>query len=234
MSSMNSQPDPHFREGESEADALISAKLRSLRPPADLKARILAVRQNPIAPASLPQSVPVPHFRAPKRGRGRGLWTMTVAALVLGLALLAWIVPLGMRPSFPAYRSDLTDQIVSGEITHLEFTSTQIAPLKEWLAAHHAPADLCIPAGAERLPGVGCRTFLWKGKPVSQVCFSLEDGKIVHLFVIGQGDWHSAPPEGHPEFTHHGEWTMASWREAGATYVLAGVGSEADLQKLFL
>jgi len=229
MSSLNSQPDPHFREGESEADALISEKLRSLVPPADLKARILAARKTA---ETTPQSVPVPHFRAPRRGRGP--WAMTLAAVILGLALLAWIVPLGMRPSFITYKSDLTDQIVSGEITHLEFTSSQIPPLKEWLAAHHAPADICIPAGAERLPGVGCRTFTWKGKAVSQVCFALEDGKIVHLFVIGQGNWHSAPPQGHPEFTHHGEWTMASWREAGATYVLAGIGDQADLEKLFL
>ena len=227
MSSPSSNPDPLRRAGESEADALISEKLRSLVPPAGLKARILAAQKTA---AAVPQSVPIPHFRSPRRRP----WAATLAAVVLSLALLAWLVPLGMRPSFAAYRSDLTDQIVSGEITHLEFTSTQIAPLKAWLSAHHAPADLCIPAGAGRLPSVGCRTFTWKGKPVSQVCFALEDGKIVHLFVIGQGNWHSAPPEGHPEFAQHGEWTMACWREAGATYVLAGIGDQADLEKLFL
>jgi len=226
---MSSQPGPLRREGESEADALISEKLLSVAPPAELKARILAARQNS---AAAPQAVPVAHFSAPRRGRGP--WAVTLMALALGIALLAWIVPVGVRPSFATYKNDLTEQIVSGEITHLEFTSNQITPLKEWLAAHHSPADICIPAGAERLPGVGCRTFTWKGKAVSQVCFALEDGKIVHLFVIGQGAWNSAPPEGHPEFTHHGEWTMASWREAGATYVLAGIGDQADLEKLFL
>ncbi len=226
---MSTPPDPLRRAGESEADALLSEKLRSLAPPTDLKARILAARQSA---AAIPRSVPIPHFRSPRRGRGP--WAVTLAALVLGVALLAWIVPVGMRPSFAAYENDLTGQIVSGEVTHLQFTSNQVSHLKEWLGDHQAPSAIDVPAGAERLPGLGCRTFTWKGKPVSQICFALEDGKIVHLFVIGQGTWHSAPPEGHPQFSHHGEWTMASWREAGATYILARVGDQADLEKLFL
>lgn len=220
---MNPHEDPMRREGESEADALIAARLRSLLPPAGLKERILASRP------ALPVSVPVPHFRAPRHRA----WATALTVLLLG-AVLGWLVPVGKKPSFASYEHDLTGQIVSGQVNNLNFTADQVAPLKEWLAAHHAPANIDVPAGAQRLPSVGCRTFVWNGKPVSQICFALEDGKIVHLFVIGQGNWHSAPPEGHPEFAQHGEWTMACWREAGATYVLAGIGDQADLEKLFL
>ncbi len=128
----------------------------------------------------------------------------------------------------------MVKKMFTGKVEARNGQVSRVDILKGWLAEHHAPADIDVPAGLRRLPSLGCRTFTWKGRNIAQICFTFEDGKIAHLFVIKEEAWHGAPPEGHPQFSSHGEWTMASWREAGATYIMARVGNQSDLEKLFL
>jgi len=201
---------------EQELDALLYAKLGEIAPPPGLRDALSAI----------PKVTPMPA----RSWRPTG-WLALAAALAV-LATLAGLLFRG-EPAFPSYEKDLVGQIASGQANQLSLVDPRLDALKAWLAQNRAPHQLDVPAGTGRLPCIGCRTFTWRGRQIAQVCFALDDGKIVHLFVIRQGDWHSAPPEGHPQFSSHGDWTLASWRDGGDTYVMARIGSSDDVLKLF-
>lgn len=207
-------------EEERRLDALLTAKLGEIAPPAELRAALFA------APKVVRFSAP------PSRFPPVAKWFALAAAVVLFLS-----ATMGMRmarPSFAGYQGDLYAQIVDGRVGHLGLLDPHLGVLKEWLAAHGAPTPARLPLAVLDAPSLGCRTFLWHGTPVAQVCFRMKDGQVAHLFVIGRDAWRSPPSEGTPDFGQRGEWGMACWRDHGQTYLLAKPGSEAAMKKLLL
>ncbi len=201
---------------ERQADARVTEALGTVAVPADLKTAILA------------------QARAKAPARPRSFRRFSLPAFFAFAALFtaaATLLPPLLHPSYTRYEGDLVGQIASGEVLKLAFQSPSHATVEEWLAAHRAPSEIAVPFGLQSRPDIGCRTFEWKGRQIAQVCFALENGKIAHLFVVRNAGWKpsTAPPQGHPQFNRHGDWTLASWRDGTTTYVLAGEGDPATL-----
>ncbi len=210
-------------EEERRLDALLSAQLAGIAPPADLKAALLTAPK-------------VARFSAPEASPFRPLakWLAIAAALALLLVLPGGWGLRKMRPSFAGYQGDIYAQIVSGQVEKLGLLDPHLGVLKGWLADQGAPMPANLPVAVLEAPSLGCRTFTWHGTPVAQICFKMKDGRVAHLFVIGRSRWQAAPPDGAPDFHHRGEWAMACWRDGGKTYILAKAGSEAEMEKLLL
>ena len=206
---------------ERQADARVAEALATVAAPADLrdlKAAILARAKT--------------NAKAPARPRSaRRNIVLACLAFAASVAVAATLLLPPRHPSYTRYEGDLVGQIVSGEVLKLAFQSPSHATVEEWLAAHRAPSEIAVPSGLQARPDIGCRTFEWQGRQIAQVCFALEDGKIAHLFVVRNAGWKpaTAPPQGHPQFNRHGDWTLASWRDGTTTYVLAGEGDPATL-----
>ncbi|SDT87227.1 hypothetical protein SAMN05444156_0283 [Verrucomicrobium sp. GAS474] len=213
---------------ERRVDLHVTGRLAETFPTAapdpDAKAALLA-RMRSAEPR--PVAIPVPLLRRP-----RAYALLALAAVAIAAAAL---LPL-LRPSYASYEGELAEQIACGEVTQLAHESPDVATLEHWLAANHAPSPIVLPGSLQAVPSLGCRTFNWKGRQVGQVCFTLENGKIVHLFVIRDAGWRpaTAPPQGqgHSQFNRHGDWTLASWRDGATTYVLAGEGDLETVKKL--
>ena len=200
-------------EAEQNLDAAIGEKFREASVPAHLQPDIMALEI----------------MVQPRRQWRRELW-MAAAAVVLALAVAAFWLPHRQQPRFATYRGSMTE-FLSTRFDHLDFKARDVAQLKQFLAQHGAPSDFILPAGLGELPGHGCRVLEWDGHTVSLICFHLADGKEIHLFVIEGAKFAGVPPSGSAQFASDHRWTTAGWQRGNTTYLLAGNGDQAFLQK---
>lgn len=200
-------------EAEQSLDAAIGEKFREQPVPSHLESDILALAT----------------LRRPEPWWRRTSW-MAAAALVALLALAALWWPGRRQGQLAAYRDNMTD-FLNRRFDHLDFKARRVTELKQFLAQRGAPGDFALPAGLSELPGYGCRVLAWEGRTVSLICFHLADKKQIHLFVIQGPKFRDAPPAGSVQFASSSGWTTASWRQGDTTYLLAGKGGQAALQK---
>jgi hypothetical protein len=219
------QPDPELARWFKEHSASylsIRTKFLQIPVPADLKDRILTAMPQP-APSRIIPFRPVALLRA-----------AAVLALCLGLIVLVW--PSRVRQDdFNAYRLRMVQTALSAY--GMPIHSHELQPLQAFLAAHKAPADYVVPAGARQAQPIGCAIVRWQGAPVSMLCFHTgktpaEAGKPdLWLFVADQSVMRDAPAPGAPLLSQGMQLTTASWTQDGKTYVLATSGDEAFLRQ---
>lgn len=192
-----------FRE-QQRFDATFAASLRNVPAPADLKEFILASRK-----------VVRPPFWRDWRVRA------AAAAIVFVLAVMGSALATTKPVPFSQFRSALIERAWSAE-SHLDFESTDVVRVKQWLARNYAPADFVLPPGLEDARLHGCRIVEVDGHRVPMIC--LGDGpKHLHLFVVNDVQLAQAPSEGAPDFEKCGAWKTASWLHGSTTYVLSGM-----------
>ncbi len=180
--------------------------LRQLAPPADLKARILASRK--VVP------LPVAFWRRPATR-----W-MAAAAVVL---LLAGGGALFNRPAsyerFALYQSRMVASAVRDY--HMDVHTSDMARLREHLAAGGAPADYLVPEGLRSRKLTGGGVLKWRGHPVSMVCFDRGDKEMVFLFVTDRSAVKDPPPA-QPQVSQVADQVSVSWTSGDKIYTLAG------------
>lgn len=214
-----SKKDPALAEWfarEQEIDSRLSEKFRSFPVPPDLKTQLIAARK-------------VILLRPWWRQLG---WISAAAASVVLLATLAGLLLLSpAKPGFADFRSYVAE--TTAKLDHLDVLSTNLVEMREWFQERKAPGDFIIPAGLKGRPSIGCRTFEWKGHPVSLICFKLDNRGEVHLFVIDRASLRNAPDGAPPEFAmgKHGIAT-ASWTTDQRLYVLATDAGEQQLRRV--
>ena len=200
---------------ERAIDSRVSAKLKAaVRPPANLKAMLLAQRKI---------VRPTPWWRQPA-------WLATAAAAclaLLGIVVVSWLKPQG-QSQFAEYR----DAITATKIDRLDLMSRDVAEVRRWLAQTNAHGDFVLPAGLDGKPSLGCRLLEWKGQKVSLICFELANKQVAHLLVIDRKTFSDAPADS-PQFAQLGELATVSWSRGDKTYLVARKGgNEQDLLKL--
>jgi len=188
-----------FRE-QREFDEIISAKLRSIQPPAGLQKAILAGLRT----TASPQSPPI-------------RWMAIAAALALGLLVL-WQMQLsgpGKQDRLMAFYSYALADFKP--LPHLELVNTNFQLTQEFIKAKGAPTAPTVPAALAGLSTAGCKTFVWEGQPVSLTCFNLPGGQLLHLFVIDRKAFKGQLiPTG---FRKIGDWN-AKFSESGAMVMM--------------
>ena len=223
--------DPQFREAlamlnhdrelarwfarEQALDSRIAARFRSFPVPSELKSQLLAARK--LAP--------------PPRRWWMPAWISAAAVVALGTALgTLWLTTMGSR-RFDQFRNAMAQAALERE-HHVSVMNLDLAKARQWLAEHGGRLEFPLPAGLRDQPKVGCRIVEWRGCKVSLLCFQLNGGKHVDLFVIAETDLPGLLRLSTPQFATQGDLTTASWRQEGYLYVMAGQGSKADLERL--
>src|SRR5262249_25015402 len=118
-------------ERQRRFDSEMARSLQKLTAPDDLKASILATRRSKVLRPGLWQD-----------WRTRAALAASIVALAVAGGFLA-----GAKPArFSERRQQLVDQAWNGE-SHLEFESSDLAHIKQWLARHGAYTDFTLPAG---------------------------------------------------------------------------------------
>jgi hypothetical protein len=210
--------DPALRawfEREQTHSAVISAKLRSIEPPAGLRDAILAgARASQIAQR--------------KRSRWRQpLWLGLAASLALLLAFGAWW-------RFAPVPGDTVDEFALNFVTRkffLQKRGHEVAELKNWLVAQGGPLPGELPAEFARLRALGCRKVKFVGRNLSLVCFE-RDGKEFHVFVARRDEFPpSLAPRGPPLFEKK-DHVVASWSDAQNYYVLVSNAGRAAVEQM--
>lgn len=194
-------PDPF-----DETDAVLARKLAEIAPPADLRARLLALASEKpgVAEAKLHS----------------GTWWVggiiaAAAALVLSLFMLGqWAhrgEPIG------AATADLSS-FLSHKFS-LAMETSNVGKVREWLAANNPRHSINLPAALAGRPPVGCRELMWRDHRGSLACFSMGDGRLAHLAMFPTKTFSDAPGNA-PVIAKAGEWTRAAWSRDGMTYLL--------------
>jgi len=114
----------------------------------------------------------------------------------------------------------------------MSFQSERAEELQRWLAENRGLAGTVLPAGLLGRPSIGCRSWTWNGKPAGLICFQVENGQVVHLFIVPRSAAPSSPSGVEAAFEQMGDWETASWSRGELAYVLAGKTDRATLAKL--
>jgi len=210
------EQDPELKawwEARQSFDRNMSAKLKEIPLPADLRATIMAGRK-------IEQMTP--RFRMP-------LWL--AAAAVITLLVVAGSMlrsNAGATLASADYRASVF-AFMGDDSPSLGTTSENQAKLVAWLKEKNSPTGT-VPASMAGLPSVGCQTFQVKGHAVSLICFQVTGG-VVHLVIVDKnalGD----PPGASPEFAQNGNWSTAAWSDNEKSYMLMTEESPETLKRL--
>jgi hypothetical protein len=116
---------------------------------------------------------------------------------------------------------------LSGTGPHVEAMFAETAAIRNWMRDRKAPHDFSLPAGLAQAEAQGCRMLAWQGRKVAMLCFHLNGGEHVDLFVIEGGDL-TDTADG-IELAAADRRQTVSWAVNGRTFLLIG---EAPIEKL--
>lgn len=199
---------------EQAFDAEVAAKLRTVQPPADLRAAILAGAR---------MSRPSPWWRQQR-----------VLALAASVALIFTLVSVWL------VRSRTVDggQLALGAMA--EMSSPAHRPvvmggrgeLRTLLASASTRLADGLPLDFAELKADGCRTLSIGGREVLEVCFE-RGGNEFHLYVARGGDFPAGGANGDPMFLEQGRLASVSWRDHRHAYVLVTDSGVKNLRTVF-
>ena len=213
------QRDPQLRawlEDSQHFDRAISERLRSLDVPPDLRATILAGVQL---------------SRRPRWWQSRRLWSIAAAFLITVIGTWLW----WFRPAeLAGWQIDSLAAIEAVEHgdARLDVENPDPALLFEWLRTRGAPHPATVPPKLAGRKTFGCKAIDAHGRPVSVVCFQINDGEVAHLFTTPRNGLRLTPPAHHPVFKHHRNWNLASWSSGGRAHMLASTIEEEKFRQL--
>jgi hypothetical protein len=158
-------------------------------------------------------------------------------ALVLS-ATLGVVIWHNTRPAPVAgWQLQALDAILSSiarNESHFDAISRNPADLVKWLRANHAPTGEGLPDNLDKLPSIGCKTIFWHGKPVSLICFTLPEGRAIHLVMTNVSTELDRAIKHEAKVIQQGHWATATWREGDMIYMLALEGSRDQLRSYLL
>ncbi|MEY2407414.1 MAG: hypothetical protein QOF48_84 [Verrucomicrobiota bacterium] len=193
-------------------DDTLTGAVKSIAVPPLLKSSILASRR-----------IVRPHFWQDWRTGVAAAAAIAVLLIVSGVAIHR------ASAGFASFRKELIVENWAGD-PHLDFESSDLARIRQWLARREADSDFELPAALNDMRLQGARVFESDGRKVALVC--LADGaRHFHLFVLDRHKFPDLPADGAPDFEKCGGWKTASWRQGGKTYVLTGMNYPAFVSK---
>lgn len=196
-------------------DNAIAAKLRSVRPPHDLPARLLGERKVVAFPSNF--------WRPPQ-------W-LNLAAAVVMLGVVAFWLTKTRQDAFPMYRAAMAKFVASKY--DLDTHANDLTTLQQAFAAAGWPADYVVPDGLQKLHVEGGRRHEWHGQKVSLLCFETKEDGDVWLFVIDHHAAAGTPTTATPQVIQAGKITTASWTRGQYTYLLATEKPTVPIHRYF-
>jgi hypothetical protein len=205
-------------------DAAMTEKLSATPVPSDLRESILTGVK-----ITRPESI---------RGWKNRWRKWAIAAALILSATLGVVIWHNTRPAPVAgWQLQALDAILSSiarNESHFDLVSSNPTDLVKWLRANNAPAAKKLPHHLDKLPSIACKTFFWGGKPVSLICFTLPEGRAIHLVMANASADSDRAIKHAPKVIQQGLWATATWREGDMIYMLALEGSRDELRTYLL
>lgn len=165
-------------------------------------------------------------------------WVAVAAVVVFCLSLAVYWRPLPgpvAGDALAVFQSQMVRLATGGYA--MDLATNDLAPVRAYLAARHAPADLSLPAPLQHALVAGCAVTDWHGAGVSLICFRtgrpLPPGTAADLwlFVVDQAAITNAPASGPPQIAKVNRLATATWTDGRRLYFLGVAGPEADLRR---
>lgn len=199
---------------ETALDAHVQARLRTAIPiPRDLKSNLLAQRK----------------IVRPVRWRFQPMKLAAAAAVLLAGITAFLLVP--QKPAqLASFRETMARYSMRGH-GHVVFESHDIAKVRQWLQDRAVSASFELPAALPPGSTHGCRVVDWNGRKVTMLCFVLDDGEHLDLFVVDRASLPDVPENSAPQYAEEGGLATAAWSKDGRIYLLTA-SDKKHLQKL--
>ncbi len=202
-------------EGQQSFDRAVADKLRTIVPPADLRAAILAG-------AGVSQRTARSWWRQP-----RWLGLAASVLIIFAVGVTAVWTSRAQASDGDALPVFATDYVAGGFF--LKRHNANVDDLRAWLATQNAPLPKDLPEGFAQLRSLGCKTLDYRGKDVSLLCFG--EGKEYHLFVARRDDFPVMPASAVPQFLMRKGYSSAAWADDKNQYVVVTEDSLDALKK---
>jgi hypothetical protein len=226
----NDQQDPHigtaldaargdeelrsWMERQTEFHDQVRLSIRRIKPPNDLKARILAAR--------LPEKKII-WWKRPE------LMALAAALVMLGSLLVFWMRSAGGVNRFETYHARMAKTALREY--RMNMLANDQSHIQSYLAEHGHPARFELPEKLQKLSGAGCALLRWNDYPVSLVCLRQPNQELLWLFVTKADTFKIAPGLGKPEFRQAGKLATAMWTRQGMTFILGGIGDRSLVER---
>src|SRR6266487_4837810 len=210
----------HWFNESIEFDTAMTGKLCAIAVPPDLRENILAGAK---------VSRPLRWFKP--------FVNWAIAAALISMAILGSLIWQETRPRHLAGWQNEALGVISSLVrqeSSFDAQSHDAGELLAWLRANHAPAAEKLPDNLAKLSSLGCKTFLWNGNPVSVICFTRPDGRLIHLVTITVSAASERAIKPEANLIQQGHWATATWREGDRVYMLALEGSLDQLRNYLL
>lgn len=200
-------------------DIILQSAVRSIEPPADLKASILASAKMVEPPAAHRQ------WQYP-------VW-LAAAAVVALLAGLSFLILPHHGPKTSLASIDAAIPRLTRAHEHPFATDDgDVEKIRHWLAGNGGDKGFVVPRGLKGIQGMGCEVTAVNGAKISILCFELHNGGAAHLYVMDRSQLQNPPPDLKPEFQERDGIAMASWSDGRHSYILAMPGSDSEVRAL--
>jgi hypothetical protein len=191
----------------------VSDSLRTIPVPADLKSRILNGR-------------PVSH----RFSRGP-LLALAAAFAILAVAVSVWFSKPLDNKTFANFQARMINFAL--RTYAMDILSADPAQVRDYLAAHGAPADYSLTPALSRLPVKGGGRLSWQNHPVAMICFSLPQNETLYLFVIDRTSVPDRNAADNVSTVSPGKHlSTATWSDGKRVYMLAAPLDAKSLEKL--
>ncbi|PTY01201.1 hypothetical protein DB346_13795 [Verrucomicrobia bacterium LW23] len=154
-------------------------------------------------------------------------WLVLIASVIFaaGVGYFFIVQPVVFTPgSDPLPFATITEEVPRLTESHrhaLPAPAKSIAEVRAYLKSQGAPSEFDVPQGLVKFWKLNCEVALINGMPVSVLCFKLDGGRIVHLYVMDRTRLKDSPPLGVPDLKQMGRYGLASWSDKKKSYILA-------------
>jgi hypothetical protein len=201
---------------ENALDARIQTSLQTAVPvPRELKSNLLALRK-------IIRPTPWRWFQPMK---------LAAAAAVLLLLGVAAFLLLPQRPAPLASFREAMARYSMQQHGHVTFESHDLTKIRQWLQDRGIETKFELPATLPGQAAQGCRVVDWNSQKVTMICFVLDSGEHMDLFVMDRAGLPNLPESSAPQFVEANGLMTAKWVKGDKVYLLAG-GNKKFLQKL--
>ena len=218
-----------WSQSQQDCDAAIAESLCKVPAPTGLKERILAGCQ-------VRQSSWRGWFerRAWRSFRNSELVALAAILLLLGIAVAVQYARRGQEPGTwqEAAAIEVATIERAGSTDPLDHVASNFPSVRAWLTEQTCPNPATLPPPVQQLQIYGCSKRVWRGQPMSIVCFAFDRGREVHLVTIDRKHLPKSPPERALEFATVREYETASWSEGNLAMMLIGKVRREELESL--
>ena len=216
----HAEHDPELRawfENQRKFDAVLSAKLEAIPPPAGLREAILAGARLSATPAK-------------RRGWRNPLWLAAAAALVLTTILGVTLRQGAARPSGAELAAFALRDLAHSHEEHVGHPP-ELAEVQAQLVQASVPLTSHLKLDLDQLSKRNCRAISIGGRRVFEVCFQRE-GTWYHVYVGRRGDFAPGAFDPRALLKIQGDYASTTWADAEHVYALVTRAGAQAIQRL--